>query len=63
MTSGRNREGRFYELREKNGKSVLIEIEYPAIENALSSSIRQWKKDATLIVSDSMSARKTYIRK
>ena len=44
----------FYESKEKNGKSAPIETEYPAIENAGSSSIRQWKKGTTLIVGDSM---------
>ena len=46
----------FYESKEKNGKSAPIETEYPAIENAGSSSIRQWKKGTTLIVGDSMLA-------
>ena len=44
----------FYKSKEKNGKSVPIETEYPTIENAGSSSIRQWKKSTTLIVGDSM---------
>ena len=47
---------RFYESKEKNGKTVPIETEYPIIECAGSSSIRQWKKGTTLIVSDSMLA-------
>ena len=47
---------RFYESKEKNGKTVPIETEYPIIESAGSSSIRQWKKGTTLIVSDSMLA-------
>ena len=42
--------------KKKNGKSVPIETEYPIIENARSSSIRQWKKGTTLIVGDSMLA-------
>ena len=46
----------FYESKEKNGKSAPIETEYPAIENAGSSSIRQWKKGTTLTVGDSMLA-------
>ena len=46
----------FYESKEKNGKSAPIETEYPAIKNAGSSSIRQWKKGTTLIVGDSMLA-------
>ena len=48
---------RFYEPKKKKKKwSVPIETEYPAIENAGSSSIRQWKKGTTLIVGDSMLA-------
>ena len=47
---------RFYESKEKNKKSVPIETEYPTIEYAGSSSIRQWKKGTTLIVDDSMLA-------
>ena len=39
---------RFYESEEKNGKSVPIETEYQTIENAGSSSIRQWKKGTIL---------------
>ena len=56
MTSERNPERGFMESKEINGKSVPIETEYPIIENARSSSIRQWKKGTTLIVSDSMLA-------
>ena len=48
---------RFYESKKNNGKSIPIEIEYPTIENAGSSSIRQWKKGTTLIVGDSVLAR------
>ena len=47
---------RFCESKEKNGKSVPIETEYPIIENAGSSSIRQLKKGTTLIVGDFMLA-------
>ena len=39
---------RFYESKEKNGKSVSIETEHQTIENAGSSSIRQWKKGTIL---------------
>ena len=46
--------GRFYDSKKK--WSVPIETEYPTIENAGSSSIRQWKKGTTLIVGDSMLA-------
>ena len=46
----------FYQSKEKNGKSVPIETEYPTIENVGSSSIRQWKKGTTLIVGDLMLA-------
>ena len=37
-------------------KSVPMETEYPTIENAGSSSIRQWRKGKTLTVGDSMLA-------
>ena len=48
---------RFYELKEKNGKRVSIETEYPTMENTEKViSIRQWKKGATLIVGDSFLA-------
>ena len=45
---------KFYKSKEKNGKSVPTETEYPTFENAGSSSIRQWKKGTNLIVRDSM---------
>ena len=56
MTSERNSEGGFMNQKKKNGKSVTIETEYPVIENARSSSTRQWKKGKTLIVGDSILA-------
>ena len=43
-------------MNQKNGKSVSMETKYPIIENAESSSIRQWRKDKTLTVGDSMLA-------
>ena len=56
MTSKRNPERGFMNQKKKKKWSVPIETEYPAIENAGSSSIRQWKKGTTLIVGDSMLA-------
>ena len=56
MTSKRNPERGFMNQKKKRKWSVPIETEYPAIENAGSSSIRQWKKGTTLIVGDSMLA-------
>ena len=53
MISERNPERAFMNQKKKMEK---VETEYPAIENAGSSSIRQWKKGATLIVGDSMLA-------
>ena len=50
MTSERN-PGGFMNQKKKVGKSVPIETEYPTIENAGSSSIRQW-----ITVGDSMLA-------
>ena len=55
MTSKRNPE-RGFMYQKKKKWSAPIETEYPAIENAGSSSIRQWKKGTTLIVGDSMLA-------
>ena len=56
MTSERNPEAGFMKSKEKNGKSVPIESECSIIENAGSSSIKQWKEGTTLIVGDSMLA-------
>ena len=57
MTSERNPEGGFMNQKKKMEKSVLIEIDYPTIENAEKvSPIKQWKKGTTLIVGDSMLA-------
>ena len=56
MTSKRNPERGFMNQKKKKKWSAPIETEYPAIENAGSSSIRQWKKGTTLIVGDSMLA-------
>ena len=67
MTSERNPKGGFmnrYKKKKKkkkkeikNGKSVPLETEYPTIENSEKvSSTREWKKDTTLIVGESMLA-------
>ena len=53
MTSEGNPEGF---MNQKKGKGVPMETKYPTIENAGSSSIRQWRKGKTLTVGDSMLA-------
>ena len=48
---------RLYESKEKNGKSVPTETEYPIIETAEKvSSIRKWSKRKTVIVGNSLLA-------